>query len=424
MDYWLTTLHRNEVLLKKHYQPTSFLYLSNSLTRSFFLDLTTALQPLGQLPFQLEYSFEYQILEKKQNEQMARYLLQKHVFNAEHALQEGQQLLQQEEHVSKLQEKAKKSSSMAVITSSNSTGDLPTYTKPGTWPTLGFRSASLEMLNKVTEKTAAVLSSPAVKQFPVKATSLAGKAVRQASAYVKSASLPRTYKSLQNIDTFAKGLTDDNGVPIRRSSSDNAHLGLDVCTQIIKDGEFINSSFKESSDSDSCRSIELDGNPYKAGVTDYKFDSTRLLATRGNSSLDSSSHLDIVDKHVASDNKPVEFRIPNKGARKDPQKRWSDPTMDSKHHVTSDITLSDTQKRWSNFGQSFGPAVVNFFDKLLLPKSNVNPGQTLKEIQQDRRQALSRRTKGPMRAVVPHGVEQQEGKDVHEEKKPVILEKK
>ncbi len=41
--------------------------------------MTTSLQPLAQLPFRLEYQFEYRLLQEQQQERLADYLLNKHV---------------------------------------------------------------------------------------------------------------------------------------------------------------------------------------------------------------------------------------------------------------------------------------------------------------------------------------------------------
>ena len=79
--------------MSRHYTPESFLYLSATAGRALFLDMTTALQPLGQLPLRLEYQLEYQALQQLEQKRLSDYLLDKHVANAEHAYVESQQAL-------------------------------------------------------------------------------------------------------------------------------------------------------------------------------------------------------------------------------------------------------------------------------------------------------------------------------------------
>lgn len=55
--------------------------------------MTTALQPLAQLPLRLEYQFEYQVLQEQEQKRLADYLLDKHVANAEHTHLESHQSL-------------------------------------------------------------------------------------------------------------------------------------------------------------------------------------------------------------------------------------------------------------------------------------------------------------------------------------------
>ena len=93
LDFWLTYVHNQESLLARHYTPDSFLYLSATAGRGLFLDLTTALQPLAQLPLRLEYQLEYQILQQQEQKRLADYLLDKHVANAEHSHLESHQAL-------------------------------------------------------------------------------------------------------------------------------------------------------------------------------------------------------------------------------------------------------------------------------------------------------------------------------------------
>jgi len=78
LDFWLTYIRCNDTVLAKHYTNSSFLRLSAS-SKTLILDMSTALQPLAQMPFRLEYNFEYRQLEQRQGERLSAYLLNKHV---------------------------------------------------------------------------------------------------------------------------------------------------------------------------------------------------------------------------------------------------------------------------------------------------------------------------------------------------------
>ena len=63
LDFWLGQLTSHESAIVKHYLPDSFLRLSTSQPiKSLLLEMTAALQPLSQISFQLEYSFESRIV--------------------------------------------------------------------------------------------------------------------------------------------------------------------------------------------------------------------------------------------------------------------------------------------------------------------------------------------------------------------------
>ena len=94
LDFWLTYLQHQDRLLLKHYEPESVMHLSTARIRHLFQAMTTALQPLAQLPLRLEYTFEY----RNQQQRHADFLLDKHVSAAEEAHLEGQMLLKQMQH--------------------------------------------------------------------------------------------------------------------------------------------------------------------------------------------------------------------------------------------------------------------------------------------------------------------------------------
>ena len=93
LDFWITYIHNQESLLSRHYDPESFLYLSATAGRKLLLDLTTALQPLAQLPLRLEYHYEYNQLQQQEQRRLADYLLDKHVAEAEESHIESHQAL-------------------------------------------------------------------------------------------------------------------------------------------------------------------------------------------------------------------------------------------------------------------------------------------------------------------------------------------
>jgi len=62
-----------KLIVQRHYTAAAFLSVSSSdvTVHRLFLDLITALQPLAQLPFHLEYDFELNRLERSQRRQAA-----------------------------------------------------------------------------------------------------------------------------------------------------------------------------------------------------------------------------------------------------------------------------------------------------------------------------------------------------------------
>jgi len=68
LDFWLSHLQSQKSVVLRHYTSAAFLSVSSSdvAVHRLFLDLITALQPLAQLPFHLEYDFELNRLERSQ----------------------------------------------------------------------------------------------------------------------------------------------------------------------------------------------------------------------------------------------------------------------------------------------------------------------------------------------------------------------
>jgi len=73
LDFWLSHVQSQKSIILRHYTSTAFLSISSSdvTVHRLFLDLITALQPLAQLPFHLEYDFELNRLERSQQRQAA-----------------------------------------------------------------------------------------------------------------------------------------------------------------------------------------------------------------------------------------------------------------------------------------------------------------------------------------------------------------
>ncbi|KAF4518860.1 hypothetical protein B566_EDAN006711 [Ephemera danica] len=63
LDAWINYLRTRESVLQKHYDPNSFMFLSNSATRSLFDQLVTIIEPLSLLPFKLDLLYERKVLE-------------------------------------------------------------------------------------------------------------------------------------------------------------------------------------------------------------------------------------------------------------------------------------------------------------------------------------------------------------------------
>jgi len=68
LDFWLSHVQSQKSVVIRHYTTTSFLSVSSCdvTIHRLFLDLITAVQPLAQLPFHLEYDFELNRLERSQ----------------------------------------------------------------------------------------------------------------------------------------------------------------------------------------------------------------------------------------------------------------------------------------------------------------------------------------------------------------------
>jgi hypothetical protein len=71
LDFWLTHLCGNKLLMLQHYNSAAFLLLSGSAVTAhrLFMDLVTAIQPLAQLGFSLEYDYELRRLERLRRRQ-------------------------------------------------------------------------------------------------------------------------------------------------------------------------------------------------------------------------------------------------------------------------------------------------------------------------------------------------------------------
>ena len=66
LDFWLSHLYGHKLLMAQHYSSSAFLALSGSgvAAHRLFMDLITAVQPLSQLPFWIEFDFELRTLER------------------------------------------------------------------------------------------------------------------------------------------------------------------------------------------------------------------------------------------------------------------------------------------------------------------------------------------------------------------------
>lgn len=119
LDFWLTYIHNHKLLQAKHYNSSSFIHLSNSTAHRLFLDMITSLQPLAQMPFRLEYGFETRLLERRQQEQLAKYLLDQHVSRSVETYVEGQQFLAQLHNLSSSQQAFRQNEALMAAPESN-----------------------------------------------------------------------------------------------------------------------------------------------------------------------------------------------------------------------------------------------------------------------------------------------------------------
>jgi hypothetical protein len=71
LDFWLTHLCGNKLLMLQHYNSAAFLLLSGSAVTAhrLFMDLATTIQPLAELTFNLEYDYELRRLERLRRRQ-------------------------------------------------------------------------------------------------------------------------------------------------------------------------------------------------------------------------------------------------------------------------------------------------------------------------------------------------------------------
>ena len=51
LDWWLDNLAMKEMILRRHYAPTGFLYLCHTATSGLMEELRNCLKPLASLPF-------------------------------------------------------------------------------------------------------------------------------------------------------------------------------------------------------------------------------------------------------------------------------------------------------------------------------------------------------------------------------------
>jgi len=73
LDFWLSHVQSQKSIVLRHYTTTAFLSVSSCdvAVHRLFLDLITAVQPLAQLPFHVEYDLELNRLERSQQRQAA-----------------------------------------------------------------------------------------------------------------------------------------------------------------------------------------------------------------------------------------------------------------------------------------------------------------------------------------------------------------
>ena len=62
----MTYVHSSNKLMLRHYHADSLMRLSNGPLDRLFADMMTALQPLAELPFRLEYNAEYHMMMRRE----------------------------------------------------------------------------------------------------------------------------------------------------------------------------------------------------------------------------------------------------------------------------------------------------------------------------------------------------------------------
>ncbi|XP_071788396.1 uncharacterized protein [Asterias amurensis] len=75
LELWLEHIREHPDIVRRLYEPNAFLSLCNGATKTFFNSLLLAVQPLTLLPFDLDYKFEHQGIEKQQIQQREKQQL-------------------------------------------------------------------------------------------------------------------------------------------------------------------------------------------------------------------------------------------------------------------------------------------------------------------------------------------------------------
>jgi len=310
LDFWLSWLQGQESLLLKHYTAASFMVASRTATaRHLFLDLTTALQPLAQLPFRLEYNFEFRLVQEQQHQRLVDQLLDKHVNSSlEDTLTLSaptQPLVQEIQTPSILQLNSDE------ISAEDDDDVTPTGTADGV--------ALLEDLLETAERA-------------LKAGTHAEKGITRPST------ADATTNSIPDVVSTAEAQTKSNTA----SEVFEAAGGCKAASTF--------------------RRPEPPRRVYRKGVTDYQFNGSQDDVAAGNMSSDASRDSGIDEQHLDL-GKLLSVKLREHAGRVDPRKRWSEgEAFKMAEQICAD---PPARKRWSTF---VGPALVNLFDILVEDK--------------------------------------------------------
>ena len=386
LDFWLSHIQSHPGLVSRHYSANSFFALSSSATKSLFLDMITSLQPLAQMPFRLEYNFEFRILKERHQKQMADYMLEKHVSHSADALIEGHQALHQ---------RALGLENISTTTSLHADlkGEVSKHAMAIGKQTRDYLQArGKRIFQKIQHgellpkegRTSGVSQVPKLRGINDSATTPCSSTCTVSS---DGSDAPPTMFQNSESDDSRSGEGNAWSDPADESNAlqivKNNEMMVDLANSDITSPESIFSKVARQFKEMASPSQEKD--VYKRGVTEYEFDSDLPMnadtASKISAELEThcpgeqvqgSDDAAVVNRRPQSlfddhgmPSRPLshapEFQIPRRGSIKQDKAKYLSDCSSSSSATPSAL------KRWS----SLGPKLIKAFDKLLLDSTGI-----------------------------------------------------